>query len=126
MSETKNKGDKVNVGGNKDDCFYRYKRDRIKIKYINKKGGLTQILNMDKVCSDMKVPDRFVNAFYKKVKKQGYAMIKPGVFRGTVNKEVFEKVLEDMINKYVLCKGCKLPEKNWEKKVCQSCGNKWE
>lgn len=117
MNQSKTK----NIGGDSDDPFYRYKRNIIEIQHSNKKGGITAITNMDIIQKQLKIPNKFVTAFYKKVKKTGKGMLKPGVFRGNVNVEELEKILDEMIEKYVLCPTCHLPE--WNGSRCAVCGH---
>lgn len=110
----------INIGGNSNDIYYRYKRDIITITSINKQGGLTEITNIESIRRQLQVPDEFVNKFYKNIKKLGKSMVKPGVIRGDISVKELEKILEKMIIKYVLCPKCKLPE--WDREVCNACG----
>lgn len=110
----------INIGGNSNDIYYRYKRDIISIVTINKQGGLTEITNMEKIQRQLQVPDEFVVKFYRNIKKRGKSMVRPGVIRGEISVRELEKILEKMIVKYVLCPKCKLPE--WNREVCNACG----
>ena len=75
---------------------------------------------MDTIQKQLKMPNKFVDKFYRTIKKTGKAMIKPGVFRGVITVDEFEAVLDAMIEKYVLCPQCRLPE--WFGGVCAACG----
>jgi translation initiation factor 2 beta subunit (eIF-2beta)/eIF-5 len=110
----------VNIGGDKNDSFYRYKRSLIEVKTLSKQGGLTQITNMDEILKQLQMPKEFSTAFYKQIKKKGNNMISPGVFRGDIPVKTFEDILEYMIDKYVLCPRCRLPE--WRGESCNACG----
>ena len=109
-----------NIGGDSHDSFYRYKRSVIEVKYGKKKGGTTEIMNMHHIQAQLGVPEGFVKKFYKVVKKTGKAMTKSGVFRGTIEVEFFEEVLDAMIQKYILCPQCGSPE--WRSTRCDACG----
>jgi translation initiation factor 2 beta subunit (eIF-2beta)/eIF-5 len=111
----------LNIGGDPTDQYYRYKRDKIKVLYLTKNSGTTSILNMPNICTQLKVPDAFCDAFYKKVKKTGKSMIKPGVFKGTIDVLEFETILETMIKKYIICSNCELPELVGN--TCNACGH---
>ena len=67
---------KVNIGGDKNDPFYRYKRDVIQIEFNTKKGGTTTILNMDTICKQLNAPSEFKKSFYKKYKEIYFFLIK--------------------------------------------------
>jgi translation initiation factor 2 beta subunit (eIF-2beta)/eIF-5 len=111
-----------NIGGDAHDTHYRYKRNIIQVKALNKQGGLTQIVNMDTIRKQLGMPKEFVSAFFKKIKKKGHGVISPGVFRGTVSVAECEKVLEKMIVKFVLCPNCGNPE--WAAgPSCPACGH---
>ena len=109
-----------NIGGDSNDPFYRYKRNIIEVEYNQRKGGTTVITNLDLIQSQLKMPDSFIKSFFKKIKKTGKAMTQKGVFRGTITVDEFEAILEYMIQKYVLCPQCKLPE--WDGSHCAACG----
>ena len=120
----------VNIGKNKDDIFYRYKRDKI---ILEKRGNKTEIKNILAIQKQLKVSDKLLEKFYRAIKKNGYAMIKTPlsttngvmrVFRGDLKLELVEAILEEFIKRYVLCKRCGLPELHEGSGVCQSCGEK--
>lgn len=111
----------INIGKNKDDPFYRYKRNIIDITYNNKKGGTTTINNMNIIAKQLKVPEEFVKKFYKIIKKSGRPMLSNGVFKGKLEINDLEELLEQMIEKYLLCSKCELPE--LVGKTCNACGN---
>lgn len=111
-----------NIGGDPNDLHYRYKRDIIETIHTNKKGGQTTLTNINTIIKNqLKMPSQFVTAFYKQIKKKGHAMIDKGVFRGTIQVSEFEKILEKMIKKFVLCPKCGNPE--WAGgPTCPACG----
>jgi len=111
-----------NIGGDKHDAHYRYKRNIIEIEYQQKQGGLTCVKNMDLIQKQLGMPDEFITAFYKKVKKKGHGMLSPGLYRGSIDIDLLEKMLEKMIVKFVLCPKCGNPE--WAAGPrCPACGH---
>lgn len=111
----------INIGGDSADVHYRYKRDQIETQFLNTKGGITSITNFDIILKQLKMPQEFAVAFYKKVKKTyGLAQLNPGQFRGVLTINQLEKILNKMIKKYVLCVNCGLPEIT--KGICLACG----
>ena len=115
-------GQTKNIGGDSNDPHYRYKRNLIEVVYIDKKGGLTKLENIETIIiKQLKMPAEFVTAFYKNVKKKGTAMTESGVFRGRIPGAKFEKILDSMIKKFVLCPKCGNPE--WAGgPTCPACG----
>ena len=84
----------INIGKDKQDPFYRYKRDPISITYNKKKGGTTSINNMPTIARQLKVPGEFTEKFYKLIKKSGKPMIADGIFKGRLDIAELELVLE--------------------------------
>ena len=109
-----------NIGGDKNDVFYRYKRNTIQTEKIDKQGGLTKITNMQCIQRQLGVGKDFISLFYKAIKKTGHPQVSTGVFRGNIPVDVLENILEKLIQEHVLCPKCKLPE--WNKEVCKACG----
>jgi translation initiation factor 2 beta subunit (eIF-2beta)/eIF-5 len=111
-----------NIGGDPNDPHYRYKRNVIETSFNSKKGGQTTITNLARICKQLKVPyESFSLSFFKLAKKKYGLTVQDGdVIRGKVDIANLEKVLEEMIVKYVLCPRCKLPE--WNRKDCKACG----
>lgn len=109
---------KVNIGGSSDDAFYRYKRDVIAISKAGK--GMWKISNIDFICKQLKVGAEFAEKLYAEIKRRGIAMIGRGNFRGVISVSELEKIINKLIDKYVLCPKCKLPE--WNGQFCGACG----
>jgi translation initiation factor 2 beta subunit (eIF-2beta)/eIF-5 len=111
----------INIGGSVDDPHYRYKRNKIEVIHINKNEGTTKITNKATIQKQLNMPEPFILAYYKRIqKKRGIMMIAPGEFRGVISSEDLELILIEMINRYVLCPQCKLPE--WNQVMCNACG----
>lgn len=109
---------KVNIGGDPNDPCYRYKREVIQIEKVNK--GLWKIGNIKNICKQLQVKDDFLNKFYSEIKRTGLPMIGVGQFKGIMGISDLEKILNRLIDQYILCSKCKLPE--WTGEVCLACG----
>ncbi len=109
----------VNIGGDPNDPCYRYKREVIKIEKVNK--GLWCIANINNICKQLKVKDKFLNTFYGEIKRRGVPMIGKGQFKGMISNAELEKIMNVLIDKLILCPKCKLPE--WNGEWCAACGN---
>ncbi len=120
---------KVNIPKSVDDPTYRYKRDKIEIVIQNSHGGLTKLINIDKIGEQLGLP---VNDILKFIKKKACVNIidKDGVFiRKVETVDNIENYLEDFIKMEVLCPKCKNPEfsiieeKKNTTKTCKACGH---
>jgi translation initiation factor 2 beta subunit (eIF-2beta)/eIF-5 len=111
---------KVNIGGDRNDPNYRYKRDRLVLSKTNKKGGIIHITNMQQILKQLHTSSHFEDKFYQKLKQTGIHMISAGAFKGGLTVEKAESILEILISKYILCPKCRLPE--LRKGVCRACG----
>jgi translation initiation factor 5 len=105
------------------DSFYRYKREKVSVQNINKNGGMTEIVNWNIICKQIKVDGKIVQKYL--AKELGCPVDDAGKIRKKLTAEEIEVPLQKFIEKYVLCPKCKLPELN-EKNICQSCGEKWK
>ena len=97
----------VNIGGDPNDPHYRYKRNKIETRTINKKGGLTQITNLDIIAKQLKVGnkktrEKFCDKFDAKIKKKGIFVLEPRTYKGNISVNELEKELNDIIKKYIL------------------------
>lgn len=112
---------KKNIGGDINDIFARYKRDTIKIVRESSNGSQTKILNADTICKQLKYPK---NELYQKLQKMLGIRIdaKRDIIKGDVDETKLEECLEKIIQKYILCQKCHLPE--LKDSVCSACGNK--
>lgn len=104
------------------DAFYRYKREKVSVQHINKNGGMTEIINWNTICKQIKVDEKNVQKY---LSKELGCPINSGKIRKILTADEIEIPLQKFIEKYVLCPKCKLPEMN-DKDICQSCGEKWK
>lgn len=120
---------KINIPNSVNDPSYRYKRDKIEITIQNTNGGITKLLNIDKIAVQLGTPQDEILKFLKK-KANTSVIEKNGPFlRKTETVENIENMLEDFIKKEILCPLCNNPEfiaKNVKKtciKTCKACGH---
>lgn len=130
----------LNIGGDNNDKFYRYKMPPINTSHENTNGGTTIITNFDIIAKSIY---RDVNVLEQYFKKHLSANVrvdpKKGLMiRKTISKEDLQSILTKYINTYVLCGSCGNPEtefvnqaektksKQSKAKVtfsCKACGN---
>ncbi len=120
---------KVNIPKSAIDPTYRYKRDKIEITIQNTNGGITKLLNIDKIASQLNCDVSDILKFLKK-KANTSIIEKNGPFlRKTETIDNLEIMLEEFILKEILCPKCNNPEFNSEKieknevKTCKACGH---
>jgi translation initiation factor 5 len=119
---------KVNIPASIQDPSYRYKRDKIEITIQNTNGGITKLLNIDKIASQLGCDLVDILKFLKK-KINTSIIEKNGPFiRKIETVDNLENILGEFIVKNILCAKCSNPEFNSEKinkstiKTCKACG----
>jgi translation initiation factor 5 len=121
----------LNIGGNSNDKFYRYKMPAITTFHENTNGGTTIITNFETIA---KLIYRDTSTLEQYFKKQLSANVRFDAKKGLmIRKKVtnmdLQELLSKYINNYVLCKSCGNPETEFEKKqnkvifTCKACGN---
>ena len=115
----------VNIGGNPNDVNHRYKRERIDLEHINRKGGMRRIRNLRRIIGQLSQTavnvDAFEQEFYDRVKRNGLRVDSEGWFKGDITDRKLEDILNGMIKEIILCPKCGLPE--WDFQYCRSCGH---
>lgn len=101
---------------------YRYTRDTIDVVHENFKGAITRIVNLATIAKQLQSPvNDLEKGFVKHVKKLlGLSTCAPLTFPGYRDAQQFDKILQTMIEKYILCPKCVLPE--WNGQNCAACG----
>ena len=99
---------KVNIPKSSDDLFMRYKRDVIEVKRITKKGGITQLLNIEKIAKEIYTETPVLLAFIQKSLCISRPMMNSnGIFlQGMFSVDVLEKIIEEFIEEHVICSVC--------------------
>lgn len=116
----------INIPSNQIDPFYRYKRNKVELRFVASHGGQTEILNLHIIAGQL---NRDVEILVKHIKKSlnmNLIKFKDG-FRLpiNVNANTVDNSIEDFIRKFVICKECGNPEtKNNKRNRCKACGYK--
>lgn len=120
---------KVNIPKSNQDPSFRYKRDQIEIQIHNNNGGITKLVNMDKIAEQLYSQPEDLIKFIQKKSNSGIIK-KDGIFlRKTDTVDNLENIIEEFIKKEVLCPKCNNPEFNTDiqkksiTKTCKACGN---
>jgi len=100
------------------DPFYRYKRELVQVIHTRKKGGQTQIVNIQSIAHSIDRDPSILRKYLSK--KLGMAVSKTFVFSGTHRAGVIDDIIEEYIEKHVLCRVCYNPETGGG--VCKACG----
>ena len=120
---------KVNIPKSNPDPSFRYKREQIEIQIHNNNGGITKLVNIDKIAEQLYSQPEDLIKFIQKKSNTGIIK-KDGIFlRKTDTVDNLENIIEEYIKKEVLCPKCNNPEFNTETtkksvtKTCKACGH---
>ena len=114
----------VNIGGDPNDRFYRYKRDVLQIKSEHKHGVQTRLLNLFAVAKQLHVDVKDLAAAIRKRLGLNLTVDRDAeqcVIQGQVAVEQLEDAVERYIAQNVLCRKCGLPELRHDR--CLACGH---
>ncbi len=102
---------------------YRYQRERIRVVHERFNGYVTRLTNVATIARQLQVTAEDLEKGLLKHTKRKLAICtcKRLTFPGVHDAAVFDDVLQDMIEKFVLCPKCQLPE--WDRKSCNACGH---
>lgn len=120
---------KLNIPRSVTDPTYRYKRDKIEIVIQNTNGGITKLLNIDKISQQLGCEINDVLKFLKKKANTGIIEKNGPFLRKSETVDNLENMLEEYISENVLCPLCKNPEftvehlKKAHIKTCKACGH---
>jgi len=126
----------LNIPSSVEDPSYRYKMPRIiSNKECRGKGSKTSIMNMGDVAHAIKRDPMYLTKFfgYELGAQTSYTNKKGEGERAVINGHhetpIFQRLVDDFIEKYVLCMGCHLPEidmavnkKGLVVATCKACG----
>lgn len=116
------------------DPHYRYKRALIQTRVNSTPTHCqTHVLNLPEIAQQLKTDfESLVKALTSRVQKRlscsavfdisGNKHVACIYFTGEHADQVIDAVLQDMIEKHLLCTQCGLPEYNHETDTCDSCG----
>lgn len=112
----------------KNDPFYRYKMTEVEIKHEGQGNGQRTIfVNVDEIANDIERTPSMIVSYLSTVHGCSCKIDKDKryVFTGTYQKETFQSSIYNFIELFVLCKNCKNPETQFEKKgkhdLCLRC-----
>ena len=120
----------LNIGGDTNDQFYRYRMPKLELAFENKKGGITVIKNIEIIAEKLERPVKMIGKYISKnigcsaKMKSGKGMILVGKWDDVRLNEL----IQQFIDKFVLCPGCGNPETDYEeskRKIvlkCRACG----
>jgi translation initiation factor 2 beta subunit (eIF-2beta)/eIF-5 len=119
----------INIGGDKNDKFYRYKRDVVCQLVVGKK---IKIVNLYKISQQLvgnfsDQAENVFNALVRTLRKKLSLNIKVEkktnhvIVHGRVFVQTIEDIIEEFTSKYILCPKCNLPE--WNGNTCTACGH---
>lgn len=120
----------INIGGDSNDGFYRYKMPAIETSFMNKNGGTTVISNIETIAKSLKrSPNELCKYLNKKMACNGRIIKGKGMMIvGSWDKEELQNKLTNYIKLYILCYSCDNPETIIEIKktksimTCSACG----
>jgi len=101
---------------------YRYKRSVIEVEHSHFKGATTRISNIEIISKQLQItPDDLEKGIVKYTKKRlGISTCGQLTFPGHVAAATLDSILQYMVERFVLCPKCKLPE--WNRNQCRACG----
>jgi translation initiation factor 2 beta subunit (eIF-2beta)/eIF-5 len=104
----------INIGGNSDDEFYRYKRHKTEVKHVR---NCTAFLNFDVIARELNIkPEELM----KYLQKTLGLSININIIKGVISVEIIEKQIEKYIKLNIICPTCGIPE--WDGETCNACG----
>lgn len=115
----------INIGGDPNDPFYRYKMPTINTIIQKKSGGTTVITNAGDIATALarELPNlaKYMSGQLRcSVRVKGKTIVIPG----QVSSEILQGAINDYITAFVLCKVCGNPETVIKRgqQGCKSCG----
>lgn len=124
----------INIRGDSDDPYERYKMPMLLVKMKNKgQFNDTTISGLGPVAKSLKVNEECLTKWFgSNLKTQGRVSESTVILKGAFDYDRIEQSLRGFIKTYVLCEKCNLPEliylSNDKKKKmisrCQACGHR--
>lgn len=129
MSKNKLINKLINMNGNNNDIYYRYKMPEVN---VIKQGAFFAIINIDDIIKpkyinrDILQIKKFLNKYFHTSfnYKNNSLITSVSITQNKVQQSIFE-----YINKYIICSKCNSPETDYYKdnrdeyNKCKSCGN---
>jgi len=100
----------MNINGNMNDSFYRYKRPEFDVKIAGGGNGIYTIFyNMDMIGRSINHPASVLFKYFAKVTGSNHIEAK-NQMTGTHTKQSLDVLLQEYIEHFVLCPKCNIPE----------------
>ena len=115
----------LNIGGDPNDPFYRYKMPMIETTFTKKNGGTVIITNAKEIADAIKRSLKDIAKYMSSV--TGSSVRVTGstiVLQGAVDTNALQGMIFDYIKAHVLCTACGNPETviKGNQQGCASCG----
>ena len=104
--------------GESTDPFYRYRRP---ISQVENKGKTTSILNLEEIAKSLHTKSKYI-LYYVQLEKS--IPVQKNEIKTVLSHSQIEQLINQFIDKYIICSKCKYPEliiKANGKKLCQNC-----
>mgnify|MGYP006433789557 FL=1 len=132
MDSFTNNGNLINIGGDPNDSFYRYKMPALKTQITGRGNGIKTILNnIKEVAKAIGHPEEIITKHICYTLGSNWDS-KKGTMTGKHDTHAIQEIINDYILFFVLCESCKNPETMYftegkKKKIklfikCASCG----
>jgi translation initiation factor 2 beta subunit (eIF-2beta)/eIF-5 len=104
------------------EANFRYRRETIRVVHERFAGAVTRIDNLGTIAKQLQCPVKELEyGLVKAVKKTlGINTCAPLTFPGTRDASQFDNILQALIERFVLCPKCELPE--YQRNHCAACG----
>ncbi len=104
-----------------DDPFYRYRIDQLLIEHNQQYGGVTKLITFEKFCKALHTePKQLQKYLARKLGTTCKLLRGTWVISGIHDITIISNIIEDYIEKYILCHQCWMPE--LVAGVCSACG----
>jgi translation initiation factor 2 beta subunit (eIF-2beta)/eIF-5 len=114
------------IGTGIQDPFYRYKMPLALLEVVKQR---TSFVNANDVAKSLHINSQFLCS-YLKIKLSRQIKLNEDIIdiNGTIEADVIQKLIEQLVDKYVLCPICRLPELRYKKSAniqidCDACGH---
>ena len=104
------------------EANFRYRRETIRVVHERFAGAVTRIDNLGTIAKQLQCPIKELEyGLVKAVKKTlGLNTCAQLTFPGTRDAVQFDNILQNLIERFVLCPKCELPE--YQRNHCAACG----
>lgn len=115
----------LNIGGDPNDPFYRYKMPMVETTFTKKNGGTVVITNAKEIAEAIKRSLKDIAKYMSSVTGSSVRVTRSTiVLQCTIDVKTLQCMIFDYIKEYVLCTACGNPETviKENQQGCVSCG----